>query len=58
MTNTYSVKEFAAMAHVSPQTIYRWIYDRTLKTVQIKRKGHHRIPESEVKRLLTFEPQS
>ena len=56
MTETYSVKEFAVMAHASPQTIYRWITDETLKTIQVKRKGPHRIPASEVKRLLTFEP--
>lgn len=56
MTNTLSVKQFADAAQVSPQTVYRWIYDGTLKTIQIVPRSPHRIPASEVKRLLTFEP--
>jgi len=56
MTNTLSVKQFAHEAKVSPQTVYRWIYDGTVQTIQVKPKGPHRIPYSEFKRLLTFEP--
>ena len=56
MVNTVSVKEFAEAAGVSPNTVYRWIYGGTLKTVQIVMGGRHMIPNSEVKRLLTFEP--
>ena len=58
MTKTLSVKQFADEAQVSPQTIYRWIYDGTLKTIQVKPGGRHMIPYSEFKRLLTFEPMT
>lgn len=55
---TYSVQQFAKAAHVSPQTVYRWIYGGTLKTIQVVPGSPHRIPASEVKRLLTFEPMT
>lgn len=53
---TYSVRQFAKAVSVSPQTVYRWIYGGTLKTIQVVPGSPHRIPASEVKRLLTFEP--
>ena len=53
---TYSVQRFAQAAKVSPQTVYRWIYSGTLKSIQVVPGSPHRIPTSEVKRLLTFEP--
>jgi excisionase family DNA binding protein len=53
---TYSVRQFAEAASVSPQTVYRWIYGGTLKTIQVVPGSPHRIPASEVKRLLKFEP--
>ena len=56
MTNTLSVRQFADEAQVSPQTVYRWIYDETLKTIQVKPRSPHRIPRSEFSRLLGFEP--
>lgn len=56
MTSTFSVKQFAEAASVSSQTVYRWIYSGTLKTIQVVPGSPHRIPASEVKRLLTFEP--
>ena len=58
MVNTISVKKFAEAAGVSPNMVYRWIYGGTLKTVQIVSGGRHMIPNSEVKRLLTFEPMT
>lgn len=54
--STYSVQQFAQAAKVSPQTVYRWIYSGTLKSIQVVPGSPHRIPTSEVKRLLTFEP--
>lgn len=56
MTNTFSVKQFAEAASVSSQTVYRWIYGGTLKTIQVVPGSPHRIPHSEFKRLLDFEP--
>ena len=53
---TYSVQQFAQAAKVSPQTVYRWIYNGTLKSIQVVPGSPHRIPTSEVRRLLTFEP--
>jgi excisionase family DNA binding protein len=58
MTNTCSVKQFAEMANVSPQTVYRWIYGGTVKTIQIVPGSPHRIPRSEFNRLLGFEPMT
>ena len=58
MANTYSVKQFAKEAQVSTQTVYRWIYGGTVKTIQIVPGSPHRIPESEVRRLLGFEPMT
>ena len=56
MANTYSVKQFAKEAQVSTQTVYRWIYGGTVKTIQIVPGSPHRIPRSEFSRLLGFEP--
>jgi excisionase family DNA binding protein len=56
MTKFYTVQQLADMLGIHKQTVYDWIYAGDLHTVQIKRKSAHRIPESEVRRLTTFDP--
>jgi len=58
MTTFYTVQQLANALGVHRQTVYDWIYCGDLKTIQIKPKSAHRIPESEVRRLLTFEPMT
>jgi len=50
---TYSVREFAEQLDVSAQTVYRWIYDGVLQTIQVVPYGPRRIPASELVRLTT-----
>lgn len=47
----YTVEEFAALLGVTRQTVYQWIYDGDVQSVQTKRKGAQRIPASELDRL-------
>lgn len=56
MPKLYSVQDLASMLGVSKFTVYQWIYCGDLRTIQIKPKSAHRIPESEVRRLTTLEP--
>ena len=46
-----SVRDAAARLGVSYPTIKQWIYKGSLRTVRTE-GGHHRVPESEVERLL------
>lgn len=46
-----SVREAAERLGVSYPTIKQWIYKGSLRTVRTE-GGHHRVPESEVERLL------
>ena len=56
MPKLYTVQDLATMLGVSKFTVYQWIYCGDLRTIQMKPKSAHRIPESEVRRLTTFEP--
>lgn len=58
MPKLYSVRDFADMLGVSKFTVYKWIYCGDVRTIQIKPKSAHRIPESEVKRFTTLEPMT
>lgn len=50
----YPVRDAAKVLGVSYPTLKQWIYKERIKTVKTQ-GGHHRIPESEIDRLL---PQS
>jgi len=41
----FTVEQFAALMHVHPNTVYRWIKDGKIKCVRIG--GTIRIPDSE-----------
>lgn len=47
----YTVAEFAAVLNVTRQTVYQWIYAGEIQSVQLRRKGAHRIPASELERI-------
>lgn len=51
MKEFYTVSEFADMLGITSQTVYQWIYDGLIHSVQIKRKSAHRIPASELERI-------
>ena len=53
MKEYYTVDEFAALLGVNRKTVYKWIYDGDLRSVQAKRKGAQRIPASELERMKT-----
>ena len=56
MPKLYTVQDLATMLGVSKFTVYQWIYCGDLRTIHMKPKSAHRIPESEVRRLTTLEP--
>lgn len=53
----YSVRDACKVLGISYPTLKQWIYKGKLKTVKTQ-GGHHRIPESEVDRLLPGVPRA
>lgn len=51
----HSVRDAAKILGVSYPTLKQWIYKRQIKSVKTQ-GGHHRIPESEIDRLLPSSP--
>lgn len=53
----YSVRDACKVLGISYPTLKQWIYKKKIKTVKTQ-GGHHRIPETEIDRLLPATPRS